>query len=89
MPASSASAQTLTSARSSANGAPSHVVTAYFADWDVYGRGYHVKDIPADKINVIQYAFGKPTFNPATGAVGCDVSTRGPTTSSPTPPTSR
>ena len=43
---------------------PSKVVTAYFADWDVYGRGYDVKDIPADKLNVIQYAFGKPTLRP-------------------------
>ena len=40
--------------------APSKVVSAYFADWDVYGRGYYVKNIPADKINTIQYAFGKP-----------------------------
>lgn len=48
-----------------------HVVSAYFASWDVYGRGYHVKDIPADKLNVIQYAFGAPTFDKATGAVGC------------------
>lgn len=36
------------------------VVSAYFADWDVYGRGYYVKNIPADKINTILYAFGKP-----------------------------
>src|ERR1035437_11200246 len=41
--------------------APSKVVSAYFADWDVYGRGYYVKNIPADKINTILYAFGKPT----------------------------
>ncbi|AHH96085.1 glycoside hydrolase family 18 protein [Kutzneria albida] len=49
------------------------VVSAYFAGWDVYGRGYHVKGIPADKINVIQYAFAAPTFDKATGAVGCSV----------------
>jgi chitinase len=54
-------------------GAPAKVVTAYFADWDVYGRGYHVKDIPANKINVIQYAFGNPTYDPTTGAVGCNI----------------
>jgi chitinase len=48
-----------------------HVVSAYFTSWNVYGRGYHVKDIPADKLNVIQYAFGAPTFDKATGAVGC------------------
>src|ERR1700712_1180832 len=53
--------------------APDRVVTAYFADWDVYGRGYHVKDIPADQLNVIQYAFGVPTFDPATGASSCGV----------------
>jgi chitinase len=50
---------------------PRKVVTAYFADWDIYGRGYHVKDIPVDKLNVIQYAFGVPTF---TGGVpGCGI----------------
>src|SRR2546430_14523651 len=52
---------------------PRKVVTAYFADWDIYGRGYFVKDIPADKLNVIQYAFGVPTFDKATGAVGCGI----------------
>jgi chitinase len=36
------------------------VVAAYFASWDVYGRGYQVKDIPVDKLNTILYAFGKP-----------------------------
>ena len=52
--------------------APQKVVTAYFTDWSVYGRGYFVKDIPADKLNVIQYAFGVPTFDQATGAAGCN-----------------
>lgn len=52
---------------------PSKVVSAYFADWDVYGRGYFVKDIPVTKLNVIQYAFGVPGYDPATGAVSCDV----------------
>ncbi|MDI1460467.1 glycoside hydrolase family 18 protein [Catellatospora sp. KI3] len=56
-----------------ADKAPKKVISAYFADWDVYGRGYFVKDIPADKLNVIQYAFGVPTFDQATGAVGCGV----------------
>jgi len=54
-------------------GAPAKVISAYFADWDVYGRGYFVKDIPADKLNVIQYAFGVPSFDPASGAVGCNI----------------
>ncbi|WP_412541190.1 glycoside hydrolase family 18 protein [Longispora sp. K20-0274] len=54
-----------------ADDAPAKVVTAYFADWDVYGRQYFVKDIPATKLNVIQYAFGYPTFDAATGKVGC------------------
>ncbi|NUR30354.1 MAG: glycoside hydrolase family 18 protein [Catenulispora sp.] len=58
---------------SAAGQAPKKVVSAYFADWDVYGRGYFVKDIPADKINVIQYAFGVPGFDPATGATSCSV----------------
>jgi chitinase len=55
------------------SGAPASVVSAYFADWDVYGRGYFVKDVPADKINVIQYAFGVPGFDPATGTVSCGI----------------
>lgn len=54
-------------------GAPNSVVSAYFADWDVYGRGYYVNDIPAQSLNVIQYAFGVPTFDQATGSVGCGV----------------
>jgi chitinase len=64
---------TTASAHAPANDAPSHVVTAYFADWDVYGRNYHVKDIPVNQINVLQYAFGNPTFDPSTGAVGCNI----------------
>ncbi len=48
-------------------------MSAYFADWDVYGRGYHVKDIPVDKLNVIQYAFGVPGYDKTTGAVSCNV----------------
>jgi chitinase len=54
-------------------GAPGKVVSAYFADWDVYGRNYHAKDIPADKINVIQYAFGVPTYDASTGTPGCGI----------------
>ena len=52
---------------------PKKVVTAYFADWNVYGRGYYVKDIPVTKLNVIQYAFGVPGYDEATGAASCDV----------------
>jgi chitinase len=37
-------------------------VMAYFADWDVYARNYHVKDIEtsgsADKLTHINFAFG-------------------------------
>jgi chitinase len=53
--------------------APQRVVSAYFADWDVYGRGYFVKDIPADKLNVIQYAFGVPGYDPTTGTASCNI----------------
>lgn len=52
---------------------PKKVVTAYFADWNVYGRQYFVKDIPVTKLNVIQYAFGVPGYDEATGAASCDV----------------
>jgi chitinase len=40
-------------------------VMAYFADWDVYGRNYHVKDIEtsgsAAKLTHLNYAFGNVT----------------------------
>jgi chitinase len=60
-------------AGASSAAAPDKVVSAYFADWDVYQRGYYVKDIPTDKINVIQYAFGVPGFDAATGKASCDI----------------
>ncbi len=33
------------------------VVVGYFVEWGIYARNYHVADIPADKLNVINYAF--------------------------------
>jgi chitinase len=72
-PAAAAPAAAATGGSAPAPAGPKKVISAYFADWDVYGRGYYVKDIPADKLNVIQYAFGLPTFDSATGAVGCSV----------------
>lgn len=35
------------------------VIVGYFAEWDIYGRNYHVADIPADKLTHINYAFAK------------------------------
>jgi chitinase len=40
---------------------PSQVQAAFFANWDRYARGYFVNQIPADKLNVIDYAFAMPT----------------------------
>jgi chitinase len=37
------------------------VAGAYFASWDVYGRGYFAKQIPADRLTHLFYAFGTPT----------------------------
>lgn len=34
-------------------------IVAYFAEWSVYDRNYHVADIPADKLTHINYAFAK------------------------------
>jgi chitinase len=36
-------------------------VVAYFTEWGVYGRKYHVADIPATKVTHINYAFAKVT----------------------------
>ena len=37
------------------------VRAAFFANWDRYGRGYFVNQIPADKLNVLDYAFATVT----------------------------
>src|SRR3954469_3637074 len=34
---------------------------AFFTNWSRYARGYTVKQIPADRLNVIDYAFAFPT----------------------------
>ncbi len=46
------------------------VRAAYFASWDIYGRGYVPQQIPADKLNVIFYAFAQPALQPD-GSVTC------------------
>jgi chitinase len=38
-------------------------IVGYFAEWGIYQKNYHVTDIPANKLNVINYAFAKPTSN--------------------------
>ncbi len=48
--------------------APDSVRSVYFANWDRYARNYFVNQIPADKINQIEYAFAFPT------ATGCALS---------------
>jgi chitinase len=35
------------------------VIAGYFTEWGIYGRNYHVSDIPADKIKHVIYAFAK------------------------------
>ena len=40
---------------------PQDVRAAFFANWDRYGRGYLVNQIPADRLNVIDYAFATVT----------------------------
>jgi len=35
----------------------SKVIVGYFAEWGVYGRDYHVYEIPVKNLNVINYAF--------------------------------
>src|SRR5580692_1735731 len=31
----------------------------YYAEWSIYQRDYHVKDMPADQLTHINYAFAK------------------------------
>jgi chitinase len=49
---------------------PSDVRGAFFANWDRYARNYLVNQIPADKLNVIDYAFA---FATASGCALSDV----------------
>jgi chitinase len=48
-----------TAARSAAQ--PAQVRAVFFANWDRYARGYFVNEIPAGKLNVIDYAFAAPS----------------------------
>ncbi len=38
---------------------PGKKVVGYFAEWGVYGRKYHVADIPAARLTHLNYAFAK------------------------------
>src|SRR3954463_12274903 len=51
----------IAAAGAAARSQPSQVRAAFFANWDRYARGYFVKQIPAGKLNVINYAFAAPT----------------------------
>ena len=59
--------------------APDNVRSAFFANWDRYARNYFVNQIPADKINQIEYAFafsdrdGRALERPVVRLRGADV----------------
>src|SRR5919202_2402212 len=40
---------------------PSQVRAVFFANWDRYARGYFVNQIPAERLDVVDYAFAMPT----------------------------
>src|SRR3954466_11244571 len=44
-----------------AGAAPADVRAAFFTNWSRSARGYTVKQIPADRLNVLDYAFAAPT----------------------------
>src|SRR5262245_37591819 len=52
-----AAALALAAAAAAKPAAPKSVRGAFFTNWSRYARGYTVKQIPADKLNVIDYAF--------------------------------
>jgi len=56
-----ASAAARPAASGQAAAAPTDVRAAFLTNWSRYARGYTVKQIPADKLNVLDYAFGAPT----------------------------
>jgi chitinase len=52
-----ATASLVLAGAAAAKSSPQEVRGAFFANWDRYARGYFVNQIPADKLNVIDYAF--------------------------------
>src|SRR5206468_4642787 len=56
-----AAALVLASAAAARSSQPSQVRAVFFANWDRYARGYFVNQIPAGRLNVIDYAFAMPT----------------------------
>jgi len=42
-------------------------IIGYYTSWSIYARNYEVADIPADKVNIINYAFAN--INPNTGTI--------------------
>jgi chitinase len=36
-------------------------IVGYFVEWGIYQRGYHVADVPADKLTHLNYAFARVT----------------------------
>src|ERR687888_2418476 len=56
-----ATALVLASAAAARSSQPSQVRAVFFANWDRYARGYFVNQIPAARLNVIDYAFAMPT----------------------------
>ena len=50
-------------ANPNAGNAPEYHVVGYFAEWGIYGRNYHVSDIPAEKLTDINYAFANINSN--------------------------
>tara|TARA_B110000495_G_scaffold5934_1_gene4474 strand:- start:148 stop:1911 length:1764 start_codon:yes stop_codon:yes gene_type:complete len=42
-------------------------IIGYYTSWSIYARNYEVADIPAEKVNVINYAFAN--INPNTGTI--------------------
>lgn len=49
-----------------ARAATNSVIAAYFIQWGIYDRNYHVTNIPADLVTHIHYAFARPAFYSAT-----------------------
>ena len=56
-----AAALVLASAAAARSSQPGQVRAVFFANWDRYARGYFVNQIPAGRLNVVDYAFAMPT----------------------------
>lgn len=60
-------------ASTTAADAPDTVVVGYFPEWAIYGRNYHVTNVPGHLLTHLNYAFLKPVIDGLNGTAHIEV----------------